>query len=105
MAECHGRNVEARMQRRRERGCYQDWKGGGTMITHTKDTKFKAIETKIDRLVATSIQKGEQSKDVSTTRDGNSIFRNNLIETVTYKDINNIRVEITTSIKDYGVMK
>ena len=49
------------------------------MITHTKDTKFKAIETKIDRLVATSIQKGEQSKDVSTTRDGNSIFRNNLI--------------------------
>ena len=57
------------------------------MITHIKDAKFKAIETKIDKLIALAIEKGEQSKDV------------------TYNDINNIRVEIVTAIKDFGVMK
>ena len=33
------------------------------MITHIKDAKFKVIETKIDKLIALAIEKGEQSVD------------------------------------------
>ena len=75
------------------------------MITHIKDAKFKAIETKIDKLIALAIEKGGQSKDVSFTRDDNGIFQDDQSYAVTYNDINNIRVEIVTAIKDFGVMK
>lgn len=74
------------------------------MITHIKDAKFKAIETKIDKLIALAIEKGGQSKDVSFTRDDNGIFQDDQSYAVTYSDINNIRVEIVTAIKDHAVM-
>ena len=68
------------------------------MITHIKDAKFKVIETKIDKLIALAIEKGEQSVD-----DADELY--DFSTDVTYNDINNIRVQIMTAIKDFGVMK
>ena len=75
------------------------------MITNIKDAKFKVIETKLDTLIALSMEKGEQAQGESFTRAANGIFQKDNSQAVTYNDINNVRVEIVKAIKDYGVMK
>ena len=75
------------------------------MITNIKDAKFKVIQTKLDTLIALSMEKGEQAQGESFTRAANGIFKKDNSQAVTYNDINNVRIEIVKAIKDYGVMK